>query len=65
MQRKQAFFGEVKTKDKSNEIISIPELLDLLDLKGAVVTMRAMGCQKDIVKKIVNEKSGLSYWSKR
>ncbi|XFO70511.1 ISAs1 family transposase IS1358 [Sporomusa acidovorans DSM 3132] len=48
--------AQVKTHDKSNEITAIPELLDLLDLKGAVITMDAMGCQKDIVKKIVKEK---------
>jgi predicted transposase YbfD/YdcC len=48
--------AQVKTHDKSNEITAIPELLDLLDLKGAVVTMDAMGCQKSIVKKIVTEK---------
>ena len=48
--------GQVKTQEKSNEITAIPELLDLLDLKGAVVTMDAIGCQKEIVKKIVKEK---------
>ncbi len=48
--------GQVKTDDKSNEITAIPELLDMLFIKGAIVTIDAMGCQKDIAKKIVEEK---------
>ena len=38
--------AQVNTQTKSNEINAIPELLDLLDIKGAIVTMDAMGCQK-------------------
>lgn len=38
--------GQVKVDEKSNEITAIPALLRLLDLKGAVVTIDAMGCQK-------------------
>ena len=49
--------GQVKTADKSNEIKAIPELLDKLLLKGCVVTLDAMGCQKAIVKKII-ERAG-------
>ena len=41
------------TDAKSNEITAIPELLELLDLEGTVVTIDAMGCQKDIAAKIV------------
>lgn len=48
--------GQVKTNEKSNEITAIPELLDLLFLKGAIVTIDAMGTQKEIAKKIVKEK---------
>ena len=48
--------GQVKTDDKSNEITAIPELLDLLFIKGNIVTIDAMGCQKEIAKKIVKEK---------
>lgn len=44
--------AQVKTEDKSNEITAIPELLDALVLKGCIVTLDAMGCQKTIVKKI-------------
>ena len=45
--------GQTKVADKSNEITAIPELLDLLTIKGAIVTIDAMGCQKEIAKKIV------------
>jgi len=45
--------GQVATNAKSNEITAIPELLKLLDLEGAVVTIDAMGCQKDIAAEIV------------
>jgi predicted transposase YbfD/YdcC len=45
--------GQVATGAKSNEITAIPELLELLDLKGAVVTIDAMGCQKEIAADIV------------
>jgi predicted transposase YbfD/YdcC len=48
--------GQVATDAKSNEITAIPELLKLLDLEGAVVTIDAMGCQKDIATGIVREK---------
>ena len=45
--------GQVATAAKSNEITAIPELLKLLDLEGAVVTIDAMGCRKDIAAGIV------------
>jgi len=48
-----AAFGQVKVNDKSNEITAIPQLLRLLDLNGATVTIDAMGCQKAIAKQIV------------
>lgn len=47
--------GQVKTDEKSNEITAIPELLDMLFIKGAIVTIDAMGCQKDIATKIVKD----------
>ncbi len=46
--------GQIKTEEKSNEITAIPKMLDTLDIKGAVVTIDAMGCQADIAKKIVD-----------
>ena len=45
--------GQTRTEEKSNEITAIPRLLELLSLKGGLVTIDAMGCQKEIVKKIV------------
>lgn len=47
--------GQVAVDDKSNEITAIPELLRLLDLKGAVVTIDAMGCHKTIAAQIVSQ----------
>lgn len=44
--------GQVKTAEKSNEIKAIPELLKSIDVKGSIVTIDAMGCQKEIVKEI-------------
>jgi predicted transposase YbfD/YdcC len=46
-------FSQVAVKDKSNEITAIPRLLDLLDLHGATVTIDAIGCQRDIARRIV------------
>ena len=46
--------GQVATDAKSNEITAIPALLELLDLEGAVVTIDAMGCQKEIAADIVD-----------
>ena len=48
--------GQVITDEKSNEITAIPALLDLLEIKGCIVTIDAMGCQKKIVEKIVVDK---------
>jgi predicted transposase YbfD/YdcC len=45
--------GQVAVSEKSNEITAIPALLELLDLKGALVTIDAMGCQKKVAKLIV------------
>jgi len=48
--------GQVKTNEKSNEITAIPELLDLITIKDNVITIDAMGTQKDIAKKIIDNK---------
>ena len=45
--------GQVKTDEKSNEITAIPWLLELLDLQGCIVTIDAMGCQREIAEQIV------------
>lgn len=47
--------GQVKTDEKSNEITAIPELLQLLDIHGCIVTIDAMGCQKAIAKQIIEQ----------
>lgn len=49
--------GQVKTQEKSNEITAIPELLQSLSLSGCVVTIDAMGCQKEIVQKIQQQQA--------
>lgn len=46
-------FGQVAVEDKSNEITAIPKLLALMDLKGAVVTLDSLGCQREIAGKII------------
>ncbi|NIA14092.1 MAG: ISAs1 family transposase [Nitrospiraceae bacterium] len=46
--------GQVKVDDKSNEITAIPELLRMLELKGCLVTIDAMGCQRRIAQTIVD-----------
>ncbi len=44
--------GQSKTGEKSNEITANPKLLNILDIKGKIITTDAMGCQKDIAEKI-------------
>ena len=48
--------GQIKVDDKSNEITAIPELLDLIDVKGKIITIDAIGTQEEIANKIVYEK---------
>lgn len=48
--------GQRKCAEKSNEITAIPELLNVLDIVGAIITIDAMGCQKKIAKKIIDKK---------
>jgi len=47
--------GQVKVKTKSNEITAIPALLALLDLTGCIVTIDAIGCQREIAQQIINQ----------
>jgi len=51
--------GQVKTETKSNEIIAIPKLLQMLNIKGCIITIDAMGCQTDIASEII--KKGADY----
>jgi len=49
--------GQVKTHEKSNEITAIPELLRVLELKGGIVTIDAMGCQTQIAEQIIEQEA--------
>ena len=45
--------GQTKVDEKSNEITAIPKLLQLLELSGSIVTIDAMGCQKETAREII------------
>ena len=49
----QLVLGQLKVDEKSNEITAIPILLDLLDIKGSIVTIDAIGTQTDIAERII------------
>ena len=55
--RQRLVLGQVKVNEKSNEIVAIPALLDMMAIEGAVVTIDAMGCQRTIAKKIIDKKA--------
>jgi predicted transposase YbfD/YdcC len=55
--RQRLVLGQVKVADKSNEIVAIPALLDMLTIEGAIVTIDAMGCQRSIAQKILDKKA--------
>jgi len=55
--RQRLVLGQVKVAEKSNEIVAIPKLLDLLAIEGAIVTIDAIGCQREIAKKIRDKKA--------
>lgn len=55
--RQRLVLGQVKVADKSNEIVAIPALLDMLAIEGATVTIDAMGCQRKIAAKIIDRKA--------
>ena len=52
--RQRIVLGQTKVAEKSNEITAIPQLLDLLTINGATVTIDAMGCQREIAAKIID-----------
>ena len=56
--RTRLVIGQVKADEKSNEITAIPGLVDMLYVKGAIVTIDAAGCQKKIVRKILKRGAG-------
>lgn len=49
--------GQLKVDDKTNEITAIPKLLELLSIAGCIITIDAMGCQKEIATKIIDKKA--------
>jgi len=55
--RQRLALGQVKVAENSNEIIAIPKLLDMLASEGAIVTIDAIGCQRDIARKIIDKKA--------
>jgi predicted transposase YbfD/YdcC len=54
---KRLVLGQQKVDEKSNEITAIPTLLRLLELKGGIVTIEAMGCQKAMARTIVDQEA--------
>jgi predicted transposase YbfD/YdcC len=55
--RQRLVLGQVKVAEKANEIVAIPRLLEMLELEGAIVTIDAMGCQRDIARAILAKKA--------
>ena len=55
--RQRLVLAQTKVNEKSNEIVAIPALLDMLSIEGAIVTIDAMGCQRNIAQKIVDKKA--------
>src|SRR6202521_5391607 len=55
--RQRLVLGQVKVAEKSNEIVAIPKLLDMMAIEGAIVTIDAMGCQRNIAGKILDKKA--------
>jgi predicted transposase YbfD/YdcC len=49
--------GQLKTETKSNEITAIPEILDLLEIRGCIITIDAMGTQKAIAEKMIEKEA--------
>ena len=55
--RQRLVLGQVKVAEKSNEIAAIPAILAMLAIEGAIVTIDAMGCQRDIAQNILDKKA--------
>lgn len=55
--RQRLVLGQVKVDEKSNEIVAIPKLLEMMAIEGTIVTIDAMGCQRDIAQKIIDKKA--------
>lgn len=55
--KNRLIIGQMKTEEKSNEITAIPELLEVLEISGCIISIDAMGCQKKIAEAIVEKKA--------
>src|SRR5271157_3503032 len=55
--RQRLMLAQTKVGEKSNEILAIPALIDMLSIEGALDTNDAMGCQRDIAQKIIDKKA--------
>ncbi len=55
--RQRLVLAQTKVEAKSNEIVAIPALLDMLSIEGAIVTIDATGCQREIARKILDKKA--------
>ena len=55
--RQRLVLGQVKVAEKSNEIVAIPALLDMMAIEGAIVSIDAIGCQRHIAQKIADKKA--------
>ena len=55
--RQRLVLAQTKVNEKSNEIVAIPALLDMVSIEGAIVTIDAMGCQRDIAQQILDQKA--------
>ena len=55
--RRRLVLAQMNVSEKSNEIVAIPALLDMMAIEGAVITIDAMGCQRDIAARIITKKA--------
>ena len=55
--QRRLVLGQMKVDEKSNEIVAIPKLLNMLQVEGAIITIGAMGCQREIAKQIVDKEA--------
>ncbi len=55
--RQRLVLAQTKVGEKSNEILAIPALIDMLSIEGALVTIDAIGCQRDIAQQIIDKKA--------
>lgn len=57
LEEEKLCFGQLAVEEKSNEIKAIPALLELVDCKGSIISIDAIGCQKEIIEKIAGQQA--------